>query len=161
MSSEHPRTISAYRMLEFFDLLVKWSESSFGPSSHRGPVGPLKHLQKEAQEAIDEAVKTTDLLPGWNMDKLREEITDCLFLVFDAAWRAGITYGELAMLARRKLDVNKLRTWPDWRTLAPDAISEHVKEEEHGPTCFCVKCLPIPRNQPTADAPDFEPGCKE
>jgi ParB family chromosome partitioning protein len=64
-------------MDEFWNALALWSNETFGVESWRGPLGPLKHLAKEAQEAQDAPDEA----------KRREEIADCLFLVFDAARR--------------------------------------------------------------------------
>ncbi|MBF9651862.1 DUF550 domain-containing protein, partial [Streptococcus pseudopneumoniae] len=46
--------LSAVDMLDFFERLADWSAETFGPRSHRGPIGPLKHLEKEAREAYEE-----------------------------------------------------------------------------------------------------------
>jgi hypothetical protein len=36
---------------EFANAQMDWSEKTFGPKEHRGPIGPLKHLAKEAVES--------------------------------------------------------------------------------------------------------------
>lgn len=58
---------------------AEWSDKTFG---NVGPVGPLKHLSKEAQEA---AVEPDDL----------SEWADMQFLLWDAQRRAGISDGEI------------------------------------------------------------------
>ena len=108
-------TLSAVDMLDFFERLTEWSADTFGPRSHRGPIGPLKHLEKESREAYEEE----------DAGKRKEEIADCLFLVFDSAHRAGMTYSELTQVAMAKLKKNKARTWPDGRGAAPDTAIEH------------------------------------
>lgn len=120
-----PYTASAVDMLDFFERRQEWSFATFGPPSHRGPCGPLEHLLKEAAEALEEAKKATHLLPGWSHEKLREEIIDCLFLVFDAADRAGMSYAEISKAGMSKLRKNQARIWPDWRTADPDKAIEH------------------------------------
>ena len=39
---------------DFWNELDEWSSRTFGPTAHRGPIGPLKHLAKEVQETLDE-----------------------------------------------------------------------------------------------------------
>jgi hypothetical protein len=113
-------TASAVDMLDFFERQQEWSYETFGPPSVRGPIGPLKHLEKEAREAYTEE----------DPEKRKEEIADCLFLVFDAAHRAGMSYAELSMVAMAKLKKNKARTWPDWRNADPNSAVEHERGKE-------------------------------
>lgn len=117
-------------MGDFFERQREWSYETFGPPSFKGPCGPLDHLRKEAEEAHQEAYKATHLMPGWSHGRVREEIADCLFLVFDAAHRAGMTYGDLARTASEKLLINQARTWPDWRGTDPDKAIEHDRSGE-------------------------------
>lgn len=86
------------RTQDFWNQHAEWSESTFGTSAERGPIGALKHLVKEATEAQE---KPTD----------REEYADCLFLTLDAARRAGMTLDDLLDEAFKKLAKNKLRIW--------------------------------------------------
>lgn len=102
---------------EFMNAQKDWSEKTFGPAEIRGPIGPLKHLAKEAVES-QEAVGT---------DHLLEELADCLFLLVDATWRSGYWSTDLLRAAYDKLDKNKERTWPDWKTADPNAAIEHVR----------------------------------
>ena len=111
-------TAAALDMRDFFEQQRVWSYETFGPPSFKGPRGPLDHLRKEVEEALAET----------DPQKQREEIIDCLFLVFDAAHRSGMHYGEIARLALEKLRKNKARTWPDWRGTDPDRAIEHVRE---------------------------------
>ena len=92
----------AERSQLFWNQQSAWSQATFGPDSERGPVGPLKHLEKEAREAQAE-------MPG--STEQESEIVDCLFLVFDAARRAGITHDRLFRAAFEKLEINKRRKW--------------------------------------------------
>ena len=39
--------------LEFARLQAEWSQATFGTDAERGPIGPLKHLAKEVQEALE------------------------------------------------------------------------------------------------------------
>ncbi|MBD3125433.1 DUF550 domain-containing protein [Citrobacter braakii] len=74
-----------------------WSLATFGDV---GPVGPLKHLSKEALEAAAE--------PG-NLS----EWADMQFLLWDAQRRAGISDEQINQAMVEKLAVNKQRQWPE------------------------------------------------
>ena len=81
---------------QFWDQQAEWSRATFGSDTERGPLGPLKHLEKEAKEAQENAEwvqKNPEKFDGvkQNTVELRTEIADCLFLTFDAARRAGMT----------------------------------------------------------------------
>lgn len=76
---------------------AEWSQATFG---NVGPVGPLKHLSKEALEA---AAEPGDL----------SEWSDMQFLLWDAQRRAGITDEQITQAMIEKLAVNKQRSWPE------------------------------------------------
>lgn len=76
---------------------AEWSRVTFGDV---GPVGPLKHLSKEAIEAAAEP----DDLSEW---------ADMQFLLWDAQRRAGISDGEITAAMEEKLKVNMARQWPE------------------------------------------------
>lgn len=76
---------------------AKCSEETFGSV---GPVGPLKHLSKEALEAAAEP----DDLSEW---------ADIQFLMWDAQRRAGISDAEITAAMEEKLKVNMARQWPE------------------------------------------------
>ncbi|HBV3741612.1 TPA: DUF550 domain-containing protein [Klebsiella pneumoniae] len=76
---------------------AEWSQATFG---NVGPVGPLKHLSKEALEA---AAEPGDL----------SEWADIQFLLWDAQRRAGITDEQITQAMFEKLAVNKQREWPE------------------------------------------------
>lgn len=88
---------------------AEWSESTFG---NVGPVGPLKHLSKEALEA---AAEPGDL----------SEWADMQFLLWDAQRRAGITDEQITRAMVEKLAVNKQREWPVPRDGEPRL---HIKD---------------------------------
>ncbi len=60
-----------------------WSEKNFGTSDESGPVGPLRHLSKEAIEASQ---NPSDIM----------EFADIAFLFLDSMRRAGHTAEDLA-----------------------------------------------------------------
>ncbi|ECI8027185.1 DUF550 domain-containing protein [Salmonella enterica subsp. enterica serovar Ramatgan] len=89
---------------------AEWSDKTFGDV---GPVGPLKHLSKEALEAAAEP----DDLSEW---------ADMQFLLWDAQCRAGISDGEITQAMVEKLAVNKKREWPEPKDGEPRL---HIKEQ--------------------------------
>lgn len=102
------------RIQSFWDAQAAWSQATFGVDSERDHIGPLKHLAKEAVEA---QVRPSDPV----------EIADCLFLVFDAARRSGMTLDTLIKVAEQKLLVNKARKW---QKPTDDNPVEHVRDSE-------------------------------
>ncbi|EBY2674705.1 DUF550 domain-containing protein [Salmonella enterica subsp. enterica serovar Schwarzengrund] len=90
---------------------AEWSDATFG---NVGPVGPLKHLSKEALET---AAEPGDL----------SEWADMQFLLWDAQRRAGITDEDITHAMVEKLAVNKQREWPEPKDGEPRL---HIKEHE-------------------------------
>ncbi len=76
---------------------AEWSQTTFGKV---GPLGPLKHLAKEAMEA---AAAPGDL----------SEWADMQFLLWDAQRRADISDEQITLAMVEKLAVNKQRQWPE------------------------------------------------
>ncbi|EHP6486100.1 DUF550 domain-containing protein [Escherichia coli] len=93
---------------------AKWSDSTFGCV---GPIGPLKHLSKEALEAEAEP----DDLSEW---------ADMQFLLWDAQRRAGISDAEITAAMEDKLKINMERQWPEPKDGEPRL---HIKEPGNSP----------------------------
>ncbi|XJB74449.1 dATP/dGTP pyrophosphohydrolase domain-containing protein [Escherichia coli] len=93
---------------------AKWSDSTFGCV---GPIGPLKHLSKEALEAAAEP----DDLSEW---------ADMHFLLWDAQRRAGISDAEITAAMEDKLKINMERQWPEPKDGEPRL---HIKEPGNYP----------------------------
>ena len=93
---------------------AEWSHATFGDV---GPVGPLKHLSKEALEA---AAEPEDL----------SEWADMQFLLWDAQRRAGISDGEITAAMEEKLKVNMARQWPEPKDGEPRL---HIKADGNSP----------------------------
>ncbi len=93
---------------------AKWSDSTFGCV---GPIGPLKHLSKEALEAAAEP----DDLSEW---------ADMQFLLWDAQRRAGISDAEITAAMEDKLKINMARQWPEPKDGEPRL---HIKEPGNYP----------------------------
>ncbi|EHT3678587.1 DUF550 domain-containing protein [Escherichia coli] len=93
---------------------AKWSDSTFGCV---GPIGPLKHLSKEALEAAAEP----DDLSEW---------ADMQFLLWDAQRRADISDAEITAAMEDKLKINMERQWPEPKDGEPRL---HIKEPGNSP----------------------------
>lgn len=76
---------------------AEWAAATFGDT---GPVGPLKHLSREALEAAE--------APGD-----LSEWADMQFLFWDAQRKAGVTDEQITKAMVEKLEVNKARQWPE------------------------------------------------
>lgn len=102
------------------DRHAAWSQETFGDV---GPVGPLKHLAKEALEAA----AAPDDLSEW---------ADLQFLLWDAQRRAGISDGEITAAMEEKLKVNMARQWPEPKDGEP---RQHIQNDWQS----CNHLLPI------------------
>ncbi|EMJ7629017.1 DUF550 domain-containing protein [Klebsiella pneumoniae] len=100
---------------------AEWSQATFG---NVGPVGPLKHLSKEALET---AAEHGDL----------SEWADMQFLLWDAQRRAGITDEQITQAMIEKLAVNKQRSWPEPKDGEPRL---HIKERPRKKVDRCDVC---------------------
>ncbi|HIC3216818.1 TPA: DUF550 domain-containing protein, partial [Salmonella enterica] len=89
---------------------AEWSDATFG---NVGPVGPQKHLSKEALEA---AADPSDPL----------EWADMQFLLWDAQRRMGISDNFITRAMVEKLAINKARQWPEPKDGEPRL---HIKEQ--------------------------------
>ncbi|MDN4197141.1 DUF550 domain-containing protein [Citrobacter freundii] len=96
------------------DRHAAWSQETFGDV---GPVGPLKHLAKEALEAA----AAPDDLSEW---------AELQFLLWDAQRCAGISDGEITAAMEEKLKVNMARQWPEPKDGEPRL---HIKEPDNSP----------------------------
>ncbi|HBY6204371.1 TPA: DUF550 domain-containing protein [Klebsiella pneumoniae] len=100
---------------------AEWSQATFG---NVGPVGPLKHLSKEALEAA----AAPDDLSEW---------ADMQFLLWDAQHRSGIADEQITQAMIEKLAVNKQRSWPEPKDGEPRL---HIKERPRKKVDRCDVC---------------------
>ncbi|WP_431189966.1 dATP/dGTP pyrophosphohydrolase domain-containing protein [Escherichia coli] len=119
---------------------AEWSDKTFGDV---GPVGPLKHLSKEALEAAAEP----DDLSEW---------ADMQFLLWDAQRRAGISDAEITAAMEDKLKINMERQWPEPKDGEPRL---HIKEPGNSPVTpdgwiSCSEQMPSAGEQVLAYRPD-------
>ncbi|EIQ80096.1 hypothetical protein SF123566_8463 [Shigella flexneri 1235-66] len=92
-----------------------WSQATFGDV---GPVGPLKHLSKEAPEV---AAEPGDL----------SEWADMQFLLWDAQRHAGISDKQITLAMEEKLAVNMARHWPEPKDGEPRLHIKADQQQEH------------------------------
>lgn len=112
-----------FNLIEHLKEQIAFSIKTFGPAN--GTAGVVDHIN---QELIEIENAPYDL----------EEWTDVLILSLDGAWRCISTYcpdmtpEEMAkMIVEKyiyKMNKNKNRQWPDWRTAAPGKAINHIKE---------------------------------
>ncbi|HCF8363552.1 TPA: DUF550 domain-containing protein [Klebsiella pneumoniae] len=100
---------------------AEWSQATFG---NVGPVGPLKHLSKEALEAAEQPGDLSE----WD---------DMQFLLWDAQRLAGITDDQITQAMIDKLAVNKQRSWPEPKDGEPRL---HIKERSRKKVDRCDVC---------------------
>lgn len=121
-------TAPAFRLATFFDERRAWSLKTFGPADRH--LGLIAHIRKELLEI---EAKPSDL----------EEWIDVALLAMDGAWRSAGADGESFVAALvAKAEKNAARRWPDWRTIAPNEVSEHFKglgaDGERDPHNICL-----------------------
>ena len=110
---EPPITRGPFDFAAFADAKAKWAAATFGPQSFKGL---RKHLEKE----LDELEADPGDLVEW---------IDLILLALDGAMRVGAkaTGADVVNALIEKMAANRVRTWPDWRTLSPDDPREHVR----------------------------------
>jgi hypothetical protein len=101
-----------FDLLRYLQRQIDFSLATFGPG-HR-TAGVIDHIRKELVE-IEAA--PLDL----------EEWIDVAMLALDGAWRTGATPEQIVTQLVMKLEKNKRRTWPDWRTVPAGKAIEHVR----------------------------------
>jgi hypothetical protein len=104
---------------ELWESQSEWSQKTFGSDSERGPIGALKHLEKEAREAYE----AYSIASG----NYHEELADCFLLLIDACRRSGLSIQGLVSIAQTKHEINKERKW---QKPTNDNPVEHLKEGE-------------------------------
>jgi hypothetical protein len=103
-----------YDLVEHIEQQRDFSLRTFGPGTRIK--GLIDHIRKELRE-----------IEGNPADVM--EWIDVIMLGLDGAWRAGYEPQEIAQALYNKLEINKKRDWPDWRTADPDKAVEHVRSE--------------------------------
>lgn len=92
---------------------IEFSNKTFGPGTRLE--GVLKHIDKEAVEV-------------WESKGALDEWVDIIILAIDGAWRSGATPPEIVKALQAKLERNKSRNWPDWRSQPINSPIEHIRD---------------------------------
>lgn len=100
---------------EYIAEQIQFSIKAFGPGERTS--GTVDHIEKEIEEIVNS--------DGQDLS----EWIDVVILALDGAWRSGNTPKQITTALRAKLDKNKLRKWPDWRTADPGKAIEHIRDE--------------------------------
>jgi len=90
---------------------IEFSEETFGPGKRYTQV--IDHITKEVEEVKE------------NPDDLEEWI-DIITLALDGAWRTGYSPEVICAMMEYKLEKNKMRDWPDWKTHPEGKAIEHL-----------------------------------
>lgn len=103
-----------------------WSQATFGTDMERGPMGPLKHLEKESIEA-----RTSLEVFGKHDSRYHVELADIFLLLLDVSRRSGLTFSQLIDIAYKKLQICKTRSYPKVDPGNNDAV-EHDRATDDG-----------------------------
>ena len=99
---------------DYLEEQIAFSKEAFG--SEPRLEGVLEHIKEEVEEVRE---SPNDL----------EEWIDLVMLSLDGAWRSGHNVQEIIAMLKYKLDKNKNRDWPDWKTSDPTKPINHVKNK--------------------------------
>lgn len=137
------------KLTNFITDHARFSDRVFGTVEQRGPKGPLKHMRKEAQEAIyswiaigamenavahykRENISYDPIEAAKQIKELTEayhkELADLFLLLVDAMRRSNMKFGTLLDHAIAKLRENEQRAWPAFDPTKVDEAIEHVRE---------------------------------
>lgn len=110
METEFLGVVEIMNLIEHLREQKAFSEATFGPGYRTN--GIISHILKELDEIMLDPFDLTEWI-------------DVVLLALDGAWRVGYSPEEIAEALSAKLQQNKQRTWPDWRTSDPDKAIEH------------------------------------
>jgi len=108
------KLIHQFDFVDFINRQHAFSQCTFGPGERTE--GVLAHIAKEAAEVCS------------NPDDVFEWV-DIILLAIDGALRRGFSAYSIVLALQKKLDINKARRWPDWRTAPVDSAIEHLKKD--------------------------------
>lgn len=101
--------------VEYFLDQQKWSTETFGPGPRKGVID---HIRKELVEVEENGIG--DL----------EEWIDVIVLAFDGALRTDADPEAIIWAVKDKMEINRARSWLEWRTASPDRAIEHIRDGE-------------------------------
>jgi hypothetical protein len=112
--------------LKFRVELTRWADETFGTVEERGPVGALRHLALEAEEAAKK-------YEAGDRDGFMVELADCQMIWWDAIRRARVKDPEVLAACHLKLQVVKRRAYP--RPVGDDPAENIRPMVLHCPKC--------------------------
>lgn len=112
------KTEQAPSIADFVRAQAEWSAHTFGPGPRSK--GNIDHIRKELAEI---EANPSDVV----------EWCDVATLALDGAQREGHSPESIAAAMFAKLEKNKGRQWPDWRTHDPDKGVEHIRDATPSP----------------------------
>lgn len=114
-----------------FEAITEWQKQTFGEST---AFSKLKHLEEEVKELFK--ALENHALNGNGVNEVGEEIADCLFLLYGAAYYAGFDYNAITKAIDDKFAKNKARIWgkPD-----KNGVVRHVPQHNDYKSIVCVK----------------------
>ncbi len=98
--------------LKFVKDYQEWNTEAFGPGERTK--GHIDHITKELVEIEKDPHDTVE----W---------VDIIFLAISGALRHGANPEDIIASMEAKLEKNKNREWPDWRTASHDQAINHIK----------------------------------
>jgi Protein of unknown function (DUF550) len=101
-------------LIDFIERQKEFSTRAFGPG--RRTHGLIDHIAKELIEICNDPQDLAEWI-------------DVVILALDGAWRAGHSAESIAAALNAKLEKNKQRTWPDWRTASENKAIEHDRNQ--------------------------------
>lgn len=105
------------RLVDIITDAKEWSLTTFGPGTREK--GVIRHIVKELLE-IETATTPEEKAKEW---------VDIVILGIDGLWRSlpDASPLQLVRMIVAKYAKNRLRQWPDWRTMPDDAPIEHKR----------------------------------
>ena len=85
---------------EQFETITKWQNEKFPNATSLSKVA---HLVQEVDEL--------GIALTYSNENVRLEFADCLFLIFGAAHKEGMTYEDICNAVNEKFEINKNRKW--------------------------------------------------
>lgn len=110
--------ITETQIEDFLFSNLLWADTVFHSATS---VTCLKHLQKEAGEAIEALEQNASTAA------IAEELGDCFLLLMQAANRQGFRFRDIFNVAQAKMIVNKEKM--QWGEPNAEGFTEHIKEE--------------------------------
>jgi len=122
MGESIKRVIPKKDLQILMDDITLWADDTFGKG--RTCSAPLYHLMEEVEETLDSIREESFRISIDQIDHTMFEFADCFILILNAASKYGMNADGLMGHAKKKMAINKKRTWGK-----PDAngVVKHLK----------------------------------